>query len=179
MDFRNTTPLDDRRLLAMYLRHTEPYDHSKLTVRVRPSRGAAFSGSCYYRTSTLYVNLGVNRYPYALGTHIARSESNATHWWREVFRITIADAYQLAVFVYLHELYHYLVRAAGRNIRRKEGMCDRFAARVLADSYGCAVRGADGRLVPRSAWDFQDLDAFVSAAPRRVPLSQVPVRIVG
>ncbi|MBI5864378.1 MAG: hypothetical protein HZB38_07710 [Planctomycetes bacterium] len=167
MDFRNTTHLDEVRLYEMFLRHTAPYRHERLTVRVRYSRSAAFSGACYYRTSRLLINLGrQNRYPYALSTHVARSQSNRTHWWRELYQLTLADAYQLALFVYLHELFHFLVKAAGRNTRRKEAMCDRFAARVLVDDYGCPLRTVDGRLVRRADWDFQDLAAFVGGAPR-------------
>ena len=45
-------------------------------------------------------------------------------------------------------------------------MCDRFAARVLTDRYGCPVIDRRGRPVDRAAWDFQDLDRFVAAAPR-------------
>ena len=98
--------------------------------------------------------------------------------------MTVADAYQLALFVYLHELFHYLVKAAGRNPRRKEAMCDRFATAVLADEFGCRIRDAAGRRVPRDDWDFQDLHRFVAKAPRqdaaiaRQP-RQIPVIIRG
>ena len=62
------------------------------------------------------MNLGRrNRYPYALATHVARAESNRTHWWREVYVLDIASAYELVLFVYLHELFHWLVMSAGRN----------------------------------------------------------------
>ena len=132
MDFANSTNLDSARLERLCVRHTWPYRHDKLTVRVRYSRGADFSGTCYYSHARLFINLGRrNKYPYLLGTNIARSRSNRTHWWRETYRLTIADAYQLALFVFLHELYHYLVKAAGRCPRRKEAMCDRFATRVI------------------------------------------------
>src|SRR5262245_22273954 len=98
MDFRNSTNLDDTRFYKLFLRHTVPYRHDKLTVRVRYSRGADFSGSCHYRTARLLINLGRhNRYPYALATHVARAESNRTHWWRELYRLTLADGYQLAL----------------------------------------------------------------------------------
>jgi hypothetical protein len=43
MDFANTTDLDSARLERLYTRHTWPYRHDRLTVRVRYSRGAAFS----------------------------------------------------------------------------------------------------------------------------------------
>ncbi|MBK9126582.1 MAG: hypothetical protein IPM13_02135 [Phycisphaerales bacterium] len=175
MDFANTTVLDSERLERLLLRHTAPYRHDRLIVRVRRSRGADFSGACYYATSRIFVNLGSrNQYPYLLATHIARSQSNATHWWRESFRVLVADAYLLVLFVYLHELFHYLVKAAGRNTRRKEAMCDRFATRVLVDAYGCPVLDARGRPAPRSRWDIQDLHAFVAAAPKT---SDAPVRV--
>lgn len=167
MDFENSTDLDCGRLRQLFERHTAPYRHDKLIVRVRYSRGADFSGSCYYTEGRIFINLGRHvEYPYRLGTHVARSESNATHWWRETYRLMIADAYQLALFVYLHELYHYLVKQARRNPRRKEGMCDRFAARVLVTHFGCKMLDSRGRRVPRERWDFQDVDGFVAAAPK-------------
>lgn len=176
MDFRNSTGLDDARLYEMLLRHTVPYRHDELTVRVRYSRGADFSGACHYRSARLLINLGRhNHYPYMLGTHVARSESNRTHWWRELYQLTVADAYQLALFIYLHELYHFLVKAAGRNTRRKESMCDRFAARVLVDEYHCPLRNSTGQLVARAAWDFSDVTRFVNGAPRS-PQMVLPMR---
>jgi hypothetical protein len=189
MDFGNTTDLDGARLERLFLRHTWPYRHERLAVRVRYSRRAAFSGTCFYRDARIFVNLGRHlAYPYHLGTHIARSQSNRTHWWRETYRLVIGDAYQLALFVYLHELYHYLVKVAGRNPRRKEAMCDRFAVRVLADQYGAQVRNAQGAPVVRASWDFQDVVTFVGAAPQSAALLDlvpaprprpIPVTIVG
>lgn len=168
MNFHNSTHLSDERLLELFQRHTAPYQHEQLTVRVRYSRSAAFSGACYYRDARIHVNLGRrNRYPYALATHVARAESNRTHWWREVYVLDIASAYELVLFVYLHELFHWLVMSAGRCPRRKEAMCDRFATRVLIDQYGARLSGARGRPVPRAEWDFQNLDAFVAAAPKQ------------
>jgi len=185
VDFRNSTDLDGVRLHAMFLRHTLPYRHDQLQVHVRYSRGAAFSGSCFYRDSRITVNLGRhNRYPYALGTSIAKAHATRTGWCREIYRLTVTDPYELALFVYLHELFHYLVKRAGRSPRRKEAMCDRFAARVLVDHYGCVLRRASGEPVRRELWDFKDLDAFVAAAPRdtqmRLPFGRaIPVRILG
>jgi hypothetical protein len=187
MDFANTTALDSSRLQQLYLRHTWPYRHDALTVRVRDSRGAAFSGACYYATGRLFINLGPhNRYPYLLGTHIARAQSNRHYWWRETYRLVIADAYQLALFVYLHELYHWLVKAAGHNPRRKESLCDRFATRVLVDDHRARVIDADSMPVERALWDIRDVHAFVAAAPKVAPVQlklplvrQIPVRIWG
>lgn len=190
MDFENATDLDSVRLERLFVRHTAPYRHDRLRVRVRYSRGTDFSGTCYYGDHRIFVNLGRdNRYPYRLGTHVAKSQSNATHWWRETYRLVILDAYQLALFVYLHELYHYLVKQARRNPRRKEAMCDRFAARVLVDEYGGRMLDAHGRAVVRDDWDFQDVHAFVAAAPKQPltlwdavaapPPRPIPVRILG
>jgi hypothetical protein len=158
-------------------------------VAVRYSRGADFSGTCYYRDGRIFINLGRHvRYPYRLGTHIAKSESNHTHWWRPTYYLTVRDGYQLSLFIYLHELYHYLVKAAGRNPKRKESRCDRFATRVLVDQFGCALEDARGAVVARRTWDFQDLHGFVARAPKaRTPVGaatrngtrQIPVRIHG
>ena len=67
----------------------------------------------------------------------------------------------------MHEFYHLLVKRARRNIRQKESMCDRFAARYLVDGFGAVVRDEGRDLVPRKVWDFQDLDGFVAAARTR------------
>jgi hypothetical protein len=185
MDFRNATDLEPHALQRLFERHTHPFRHDRLQVRVRYSRGADFSGTCYYTEGRIFINLGRdNTYPYRLGTHIAKSESNATHWWRETYSLIIPDARLLALFVYLHELYHYLVKAAKRNPRRKEAMCDRFATRVLVDHFNCRLVDTRKRAVPRQRWDFQDLHAFVAAAPKvatppATPSRDIPVKILG
>ena len=189
MDFGNSTDLDGARLERLFGRHAWPYRHDRLTVRERYSRGADFSGTSYYADARIFDNLGRrNMYPYLLGTHIAKSRSNRTHWWRETYRLVIADAQQLALFVFLHEFYHYLVKAAGRNPRRKESMCDRFATRGLVDHFGVRVVDARGRPVAREHWDFQDVQAFVAGAPKvavqgllfeGTPVRQIPVRVYG
>jgi|GEM_PF-1412911 len=167
MDFSNATELDDALLHALLIRHTHPYRHDGLKVRVRYSRGADFSGTCFGAQDKIYVNLGrANRYPYTLGTNVARARTTCTGWRRDIFRLTVRDASQLVLFVYLHELYHWLVRGAGRSPHRKEAMCDRFATAVLVDCYGCALRSGDGRPAPRGEWDFKDLHAFVARAPQ-------------
>ena len=137
----------------------------RLAVRVRWSRGAEFSGTCRYGARVITVNLGRgNAYPYGMDTHVARPRRNRTHWWRPVCEIELRDAHELALFVYLHELYHWLVKQARRNTRQKEGMCDRFAMRVLVDEYGCRLRDSKGRPVAREEWDIQDLLRFVEGA---------------
>src|SRR5437762_582497 len=101
------------------------WPHEGLKVLVRYSRGADFSGACYYGTGRIFVNLGqANAYPYALRTHIARARSGDGYWTRELYTITLADPYLLVLFIFLHEFYHWLVKRAGRNTRQKEGMCD-------------------------------------------------------
>lgn len=182
MDFRNTTRIDSAWLLNAFLKHTAPYRHDPLTVRVRYSRGADFSGTCQYATGRILINIGrENRYPYPLHTHVARARSNATHWWRDSYTLRLQGPEHLALFIYLHELYHYLVHAAGRCTRRKEAMCDRFATRVLMDEYGCALRDPRDQPVPRCDWDIQDLEEFVAAAPRvdAAPRTEAVPRILG
>lgn len=185
MELRNSTALDGERLYRLFLQHTAPYRHDALHVAVRYSRGADFSGTCYYREGRITLNIGRhNSYPYMLETNLAKARPTQNGWRRESYRLTVATAEQLVLFVYLHELYHYLVKMAKRSPRRKEAMCDRFAARVLVDHYGCPVVGRSGRPVPREAWDFVDLHAFVGGAPRepqmRLPLcGAIPVRILG
>ena len=137
---------------------------------MRYSRSADFSGTCYYRTGKVYVNIGRHVvYPYFMATHIARAQSNTTHWWKETYTVQLADGYQLALFVFLHEFYHWLVSQARRNPRQKESMCDRFATRILVHRHGAQVRNAAGMAIGRSAWDFQDVDTFVETARRRTP----------
>jgi hypothetical protein len=176
--FRNTTQLDSNLLRAMFSEAIAGWPLDGLVVSVRYSRGADFSGTCYYKEGRIYVNLGRNNtYPYAVPVQVARAESDKHHWWRELYSVEAADAYQLVLFVFMHEFYHWLVKRARRNVRQKEARCDRFATRALVEGHGAAVRDAQGRPVPRSSWDFQDLDGFVAAArplrrrPRRRPLA--------
>ena len=169
MELRNTTSLDTDRLSAMFHRHAEPWPSNRLKVGVRYSRGAEFSGTCYYAHHQIYVNLGrQNGYPYDVRTHIARAQSDRRYWWKEIYAVEAADAYQLALFVFLHEYFHWLIKRARRNTRQKESMCDRFATRALVDGYGAAVKDESGQHVPRAAWDFQDLERFLAGAlPKR------------
>jgi hypothetical protein len=99
-----------------------------------------------------------------MDTHIARAQSDETYWWKETYTVHLADAYQLALFVFLHEFYHWLIKRAGRNTRRKEAMCDRFATRAVVDHFGGVVTDSDGRPVARQDWDFQHLHRFVAQA---------------
>jgi hypothetical protein len=167
MKFSNTTHLDPSKLQRMFLSAVGAWPHEELDLRIRYSRGAEFSGTCSYDLARIHVNLGRrNRYPYQIQAAIARSQSDSRHWWRKLYTVELADAYQLVLFVLMHEFYHWLVRKARRNVRQKEARCDRFATRTLVDGYGALVRDSRGVAVPRSAWDFQDLNGFVAAALR-------------
>jgi hypothetical protein len=167
----NRTGLDDARLDRMLHEAVIGWPHERLTVRVRFSRGADYSGTFLRSRRVIYVNLGRHvRYPYRLETYVARARSNRTHWWKPACGLQLADAYQLALFVFLHEFYHWLVTKARRNGRQKESMCDRFAVRGLVELTGLQVTDGKGRPVDRSTWDFQDLDRFVARArPKRRP----------
>ncbi|MEK6642667.1 MAG: hypothetical protein AABZ08_02070 [Planctomycetota bacterium] len=168
MILRNRTHLDTSVLQAMCLEAVAGWPTDGLNVWVRYSRGADFSGVCYYKTGRVFINLGRHlKYPYQLRTHLARARSGRNCWWREMYTLEIGDAYQLVLFIYLHEFYHWLVRRARRNTRQKEGMCDRFAARVIVDRWGGVVRDGEGRVIGREEWDFQDLEGFVWAARQR------------
>jgi len=165
MELINSTSLCTGRLGSMILPRVRGWKCDRLVTRIRWSRGAEFSGACHYDRRLITVNLGRhNRYPYLLNTQAARPRSNRTHWWRPACRIELGDACQLVLFVFLHELYHWLTKQARRNTRRKEGRCDRFAARVLVNEYGCRMLDEHDREVPREDWDFQDLDSFVQGA---------------
>lgn len=177
IDFHNSTALDGRRLKAMCLQAVNPWRLGRLVVRVRYSRGSDFSGSCYYRKGRIFVNLGRHlKYPYRMATHIARAVTARRSWSKPLYTLELADAYQLALFVFLHECYHWLVKRAGRNTRQKESMCDRFATRMLVDWYGAAVRDTDGNPAARATWDFQDVEGFISAARRRPRAASIPQR---
>lgn len=166
--FNNRTELETDKLRAMCLEAVSGWRLRRVQVFVRYSRGADFSGTCYFRHARIYVNLGRHlRYPYQMGTLVARAVTSGNRWWRPRVTIELADAYQVVLFVFLHECYHWLIHIARRNRRQKEAMCDRFAARVLVDQYAAPLRDNSGRPYARPAWDFRDLDGFVAAARLR------------
>jgi hypothetical protein len=177
IDFHNATVLDDARMLQFFGAMTAAWRVGEISVRVRYSRSADFSGACYYTDRRILINIGRHlTFPYGLRTNLARAKRSPTHWYRELYVLELGDGYQLVYFIFLHELYHLLVKLARRNRRQKEGMCDRFAARVLVDRFGAAVRDSRGLAVARSEWDFQDLDTFVVGARRlgAVPSPSIP-----
>lgn len=172
IDFHNATALDGTRMLRFFGEMVGGWRVGAITVRVRYSRSADFSGACYYADRRILINIGRHlSFPYGLRTNLARAKRMRSHWYRELYVLELTDAYQLVYFIFLHELYHLLIKVARRNRRQKEGMCDRFAARVLVDRFGATVRDGSGRAVARSEWDFQNLDAFVAGAcrPTSVP----------
>ena len=179
MVLSNRTLLDTDRLDGWFRRCAVGWPLQDLRVFVRYSRSSPFSGSCRYRTRSITINLGRQvQYPYALKTFVAPARTIVLHgeryWTRPYYLVHLRDGYQLAVFLFMHELYHWLIKLARRNTRQKEGRCDRFAVRALVDHMGCRVVDADGAPVPRETWDFQDLDGFVSAA--RFPRRRSPAR---
>lgn len=162
---RNSTALADAELLELVTSAVRGWSTGELFIWVRYSRGADFSGACMYRTQRIYVNLGRHlTFPYRLRTYIARSRTSGRRWVKPLYSLMIADPQQLFFFVFLHELYHLLVKRTRRNTRQKESMCDRFAARQLVDRFGVEVQGTRSQPVDRPAWDFQDLDRFVAGA---------------
>ena len=168
MDFRNATDLDGERLRALCEEGMAGWAPGDFVVRVRYSRGADFSGTCFYRDRRVYINLGRHlSYPYRMKTYLARAKTVGRSWSKPLYTLEMSDAYQVVIFVFLHELYHLLVRKARRNMRQKESMCDRFAARHVVDRFDAMVRDVRGRPVPRSEWDFQDVNGFVASARQR------------
>ena len=177
--FHNNTELDDAPLLALCHEAVAGWAVGTVVVRVRYSRSADFSGTCIYRDRRILINLGRHvKYPYRLSTHLAKTKTVGRRWFKPIYSIELDDAYQLVSFVFLHELYHLLVKCARRNTRQKESMCDRFAARFLVDRFNAVVRGPRGESVARQLWDYQDLEGFVEAArDRRVLKVQAKRRL--
>jgi hypothetical protein len=99
-----------------------------------------------------------------MGTHLARARTVGRRWYKPKTTIELRDAYQVVLFVFMHELFHLLVKRSRRNPRQKESMCDRFAARHLVNRFDCKVRDGHHRDLPRDEWDFQDLNRFVARA---------------
>jgi hypothetical protein len=165
IDFHNSTHLANDRLLEMCEEGLQGWSVGRITLRVRYSRGADFSGTCFYADKRVFINIGRHlRYPYRMDTNLAKVKLVDQRWRRLIYAIDLRNGYELAAFIFMHELYHLLVKRARRNTRQKESMCDRFAARHLVDRYGVMVRDHQGRRVARELWDFQDLEGFVAAA---------------
>lgn len=178
IEFHNSTELSSRVLERGCNECIEGWNVGTILLRIRYSRGADFSGTCFYDQRKIYINLGKHLvYPYPMNTHLARSVTIGRRWFKPIYRINIENGIQLAMFIFMHELYHLLVRRAGRNTRQKESMCDRFAARYLVDRFGVSIVTNKGKSVSRSDWDFQNVDGFVSAARRKRRAARRPIRI--
>ena len=176
MNFKNATTLDSNILRETFESAVADWPIEQLMVRVRWSRGSDFSGTCIYRTHRIYINLGRHlRYPYRMETYCARGKKAWGKYYKPGSFIELCDGYQVCLFVFAHEYFHWLVKQAGRNTSQKESMCDRFAARVLVDDYGCVLRDKHGRELPRHEWDAKNLDAFVAAAGREARIISPPL----
>lgn len=168
IEFHNSTLLPSPRLLMLCQAGMAGWSVGSIRLYVRYSRGADFSGSCYYADRRIFVNLGRHLvYPYRMKTHIARAQSVGRSWFKPTCTVEMGGGMEVVMFVFMHELYHLLVKRARRNTRQKESMCDRFATRFVVERFGAVVRGADNKPMPRGVWDFQDLDGFVAAARDR------------
>ena len=178
MILHNRTELDTLELESLLRRHIDGWPHDGVTVFVRYSRSADFSGACYYNSGRLFINIGRHvRCPYRIAARIARAKTRGRFWSRQGNYVIVTSACQLVLYVFLHEFYHWLVKQAGRNLRQKEAMCDRFAARVLVDHYKARILDAKDNDVPRDSWDWQDLETFVRRAATKTPAAsrEVPV----
>lgn len=165
IDFSNSTALSTDRIAEIINRGTQGWATGSVTVRVRYGRGADFSGACHYATQRIYINIGRHvQYPYRMNTHIARTRTVGRRWYRPLYSLELSSAYDLVAFIFMHELYHLLVKRAGRNVRQKEGRCDRFATRFMVDQFATRVLSEKGVPLDRAEWDFQDVESFVAAA---------------
>lgn len=178
IDFQNTTHLSSDRLQKLCQDCIAGWNVGTISLRIRYSRSADFSGTCFYQDRRIFVNIGKHLvYPYRMNTHLARSVSMGRRWFKPVYTLELKDGYPLVMFIFMHELYHLLVRKARRNMRQKESMCDRFAARYVVDRYGASVNTIKGEWVPREVWDFQDVERFVAAARRKARAARTPITI--
>jgi hypothetical protein len=163
MNIVNHTTLATERLVGMFLRAAGQWSPLALNVVVRYARSAIYSGTFAAHPDRIYINLGRNnRYPLQIDTAIARAHSARGCWWKPTYHVVAENEYQLALFIFLHELYHYLIHRAQRNPRKKEAMCDRFAVRYLVDHCRLEVFDSAKRPVARDEWLFQNLDRFVA-----------------
>lgn len=170
MDFANSTHLDGERLARLLRDGMQGWPVGAVTVRVRYSRGADFSGTCFYADRRIFINLGSHlRYPYDMASNLGKVQAVGRRWFRPTYLLRLHNPYELVVFIFMHELYHLLVKLSRRNTRQKESMCDRFAARFVVDRFGARVIDDGGADVPRELWEFQDLDGFVAAAREPAP----------
>ncbi len=177
MEIINRTELDSRKIEAMLLRATTGWDVPKLRVTIRYSRTTKYSGTFMSNPPRIYVNIGKhNRYPMKIETSIARAKSIGRYWWKPAYHIRVETPYQLVLFVFLHEFYHYLIHRARRNPYRKEAMCDRFAVKYLIEHCKLKVYDSSNTPIKKSIWLFQDLEEFVTNARTKPPLKRSATR---
>ncbi len=179
IEFHNTTTLSSQTLERLCNECIEGWNVGSILLRIRDSRGADFSGTCFYDQRKIYINIGKHLvYPYAMNTHLACAVTIGRRWFKPIYVINIENGIQLAMFIFMHELYHLLVRRARRNPRQKESRCDRFAARYLVDRFGVTVVTSKGKPVAREQWDFQDVNGFVAVTRRKTRAARRPIPIV-
>ena len=144
IDFQNSTSLSSDTLLSLISEAVSGWAVGGLTVRVRYSRGADFSGTCIYSERKILINLGRHlKYPYRMGTNLAKARTIGRRWYKPTYTVELGSGYEVILFVFMHELYHLLVKKARRNTRQKESMCDRFAARHLVERFGATDWGPE------------------------------------
>lgn len=165
LDFNNKTALSTPRLRQLCEEAMDGWRLGHVRVTFRYSRKAAYSGTCFYLDGRIFINVHERlTYPYPLATCIARTRSRPDGWERPLYYVMCDSAYELSMFIFMHELYHLLLNKAGRNMRQKEARCDRFATRYVTDRLGCSVVDSCQKPVIRDEWDFQDLEGFVAKA---------------
>jgi len=178
IEFHNSTALSSTVLERLCNECIVGWNVGTILLRIRYSRGADFSGTCIYDQRKIYINMGKHLvYPYSMNTHLARSVTIGRRWFKPIYIMKIENGIQLAMFIFMHELYHLLVRRARRNTRQKESMCDRYAARYLVDRFGASVVTKKGKPVDRGDWDIQDLIGFVAGARRKMRAARVPLNV--
>ena len=83
IEFHNSTGFSSSHLLALCREGMAGWSTGSIKLYVRYSRGADFSGSCYYADRRIFVNLGRHLvYPYRMATHIARAKATGRYWFK-------------------------------------------------------------------------------------------------
>lgn len=174
MEIVNKTELDSKKIVSMILKATNSWQTPRLKVTIRYSRGAKYSGTYIANPPRIYVNIAKNnRYPMKLETSIAKAQTIGRYWWKPIYHIRLENPYQLVLFVFMHEFYHYLIHRARKNSHRKEAMCDRFAIKYLVENYKLKVYDSKNTPVEKEKWLFQDLEGFVRNARTDNTIKQI------
>src|SRR3989338_7460734 len=94
LDFHNSTELSGAKLETMYLDSLNGWSVGRLSVRIRYSRGADFSGTCIYADRRIYINLGRHLvYPYGMKTNLAKVKTIGRGWRRPIYVVELKNAY--------------------------------------------------------------------------------------